>query len=209
VDFLKEELSQQREHTNKNSQNSSKPPSSDGPEVKRQKKAASGRFAGGQPGHIGKTRVAAPPERIDQYVDCLLQEACPHCGETEVVSKGFRSSHQVWEIPEIRPHVTEYQIESCRCKRCHRQRSASLPPGCDKSILGPRTQTLLSLLTGCFRLSRRNTEVFLREVCSLDISLGTVSNSEKKVSLALRPQHQAILQKARQSDVVYIDETGC
>src|SRR5215218_1346862 len=62
-----------------NSSNSSKPPSSDGPSVVRQKKKLTGKKRGGQPGHPGHHRQQIPAERVEQVVE-HWPESCEHCG---------------------------------------------------------------------------------------------------------------------------------
>ena len=52
----------------RNSTNSSKPPSSDGPKVERPKRTPTGRRRGGQPGHEGSTRALV--EDPDEFVVC-------------------------------------------------------------------------------------------------------------------------------------------
>lgn len=53
-----------------NSRNSSRPPSSDAPWVKRKSpKKESGRKAGGQRGHAGHSREPVPPEEVDETID--------------------------------------------------------------------------------------------------------------------------------------------
>ncbi|MDB4951625.1 MAG: Mobile element protein [Gemmatimonadetes bacterium] len=64
-----------------NSQNSSRPPSSDPPGVKRRKKKPTGRKPGGQPGHRGHHRKLLEPERVDEVVE-HWPAACRHCGES-------------------------------------------------------------------------------------------------------------------------------
>src|SRR5215468_4928472 len=62
---LQKQLRVLRERLSQNSQNSSKPPSSDGPHVKRKPpKAPSGRKPGGQPGHPGHRRTLIPVEQV-------------------------------------------------------------------------------------------------------------------------------------------------
>jgi len=52
ITALEREVAELKEHVRRNSQNSSKPPSSDGPHGKRRPpKEPSGRKPGGQPGH--------------------------------------------------------------------------------------------------------------------------------------------------------------
>src|SRR5260370_27394753 len=76
---LSERLARVEERVGRNSRNSSKPPSSDGPHVKpRPKRASSGRQAGGQVGHEGHGRALLPETQVDQILD-VRPEACSHC----------------------------------------------------------------------------------------------------------------------------------
>ena len=63
---LEAEVRELTARLNQNSQNSSKPPSSDGPHVKRKPpKPPSGRKPGGQPGHPPHQRALVPVEKVD------------------------------------------------------------------------------------------------------------------------------------------------
>jgi len=65
----------------KDSSNSSKPPSSDGPAAGKRvhpQRKKSRRKPGGQPGHRGTHRALVPPERVDRVV-VVAPEACEHC----------------------------------------------------------------------------------------------------------------------------------
>jgi len=64
---LEREVAEVREQLRRNSQNSSKPPSSDGPHVKRKPpKEPSGRKPGGQPGHPVHRRTLMPVEQVSE-----------------------------------------------------------------------------------------------------------------------------------------------
>src|SRR4051812_31950019 len=64
---------------NQNSTNSSRPPSSDPPSVKRRPpKPSVGRRRGGQPGHERQARPLLPPERTE----VLKPAQCRRCGHT-------------------------------------------------------------------------------------------------------------------------------
>src|SRR3954465_13583271 len=68
---LEQRIADLEEKLNKNSTNSSRPPSSDRPSVKRRPPApASGRKRGGQPGHHRSPPPLGPPERPRGAIDC-------------------------------------------------------------------------------------------------------------------------------------------
>ena len=90
--LLKEQLERQaalieelRERLGLNSDNSSKPPSSDGPDApKREPKGRrnkKGRKQGAQPGHEGHSRELAPEDKVSKFVD-VFPESCGSCGGT-------------------------------------------------------------------------------------------------------------------------------
>ncbi len=69
VSTLQAEVEKLRERVNKNSQNSSKPPSSDPPQKRTYPKPEpSGRKKGAQPGHSGKGRKLKPAEQVSRVV---------------------------------------------------------------------------------------------------------------------------------------------
>ena len=64
---------------NRNSRNSSLPPSQDPPSApSRPQQAASGRRPGGQPGHAGKNRPLLPLARVDDVIE-HWPERCQAC----------------------------------------------------------------------------------------------------------------------------------
>ena len=80
VDDLKAEIAELRERLGQNSDNSSRPPSSDPPSYKRKPpRETKGRKPGGQPGHQGSARQLLPAEKVDHFVE-LKPAACSGCG---------------------------------------------------------------------------------------------------------------------------------
>ena len=80
LESLRAEVAELRERLGQNSSNSSRPPSSDPPSVRRQAKGeATGRKRGGQPGHQGHGRRLLPPEQVDHLID-LRPVSCEQCG---------------------------------------------------------------------------------------------------------------------------------
>ena len=66
--------------------------------------------------------------------------------------------HQVQEIPEIKPHVTEYQHNAVTCPACHKATRAKLPTGVPESGYGARAMAIVANFHGQLRLSMSQTE---------------------------------------------------
>ena len=103
---------------NLNSQNSSKPPSTDQKKTNKNRslRKNSGRKPGGQPGHKGKTleKVDNPDEVIPHR-----PEVCLHCQtKLEGAEINGYSARQVFEIPEPKIIVTEHRAFSVTCPCC-------------------------------------------------------------------------------------------
>lgn len=128
---LQEEVRQLREQRNRNSGNSSRPPSSDLPWHQWPRKPPTGKKPGGQKGHPGQCRRLEPPSKVDNVV-VVTPPACGHCGADFSTVLPRRPKYRRWqvaELPPIRPEVTEYQLHARRCTQCHRRTWAELPPG--------------------------------------------------------------------------------
>ena len=103
VAVLKEQLQQ-------NSQNSSRPPSTDGPAVKRAPTApAAGRKRGAQPGHGRSERAVVPLEEVKEVLPCKPLW-CRRCGAAVHGSDAQPLRHQVFEVPPVAVEVSEDQL---------------------------------------------------------------------------------------------------
>jgi transposase len=119
---LKARLEEIEKMLRRNSTNSSAPPSSDGPNVQRPKKPPTGKKRGAQPGQKGTARLLLPPNEVDHVVEHAIEGACG-CGCSTVrLRKPER--RQVFELPEMKPVVTEHQLQRGWCSRCNRRPDA-------------------------------------------------------------------------------------
>jgi len=115
---LQMEIERLQERVGKNSQNSSKPPSSDPPDMKaKPPRDQKGRKAGGQPGHRGKGRKHKPLECVD-WVIIQKPTECKECGALLMGEDVQPRRHQVVELPRVKPEVTEYQLHTLACLAC-------------------------------------------------------------------------------------------
>src|SRR5271154_5773445 len=113
----------------KTPKNSSLPPRTQHPHAKpAPRKEKSDKKPGGQPGHAKYQRALIPSEQCIQVVP-LVPETCRRCGEPLAGSDPDPLRHQVWEIPEIKPLVTEYQRHRLTCPHCSTSTCGQLPAG--------------------------------------------------------------------------------
>jgi len=209
VTRLQQQVKDLTEERNRNSGNSSRPPSSDPPWRQRPKKPASGKKRGGQQGHAGAYRRLQPESAVDHLVVCTPTD-CEHCGarlpERAPRRRKIRR-FQVLELPPSRPELTEYQQEARRCPSCGRRTWGPLPPGITRCV-GPRVQAVAALLAGACRLPRRQTQAVLEDLFGVRLSLGTLCALEADTARALAAPYAELASEVPRAAVLGIDETG-
>jgi transposase len=191
-----------------NSTNSSKPPSSDGPQVVKPKKPKSRRSAGGQKGHEGHKRDLLPVEEMDHVHD-HYPDACAECAAL-LDSKICKETsdpvrRQKFELPEFKPIATEDRYHELECPNGHRTRAA-IPE--DASQFGPRVHAAIAYLISVHRVGRRGIVEIMNTLFGLDMSLGSVTNCINRVSPELEPLAEEARQTLPESVNLNIDETG-
>ena len=194
------------------SRNSGRPPSSDGPGTRKgnpstesKKSKSKGRTRGGQKGHKGHRRELLPVEAVDHVVD-LYPPACDNCeAALPKVEDPRPMRHQVTELPEPKPEVTELRCHAVECACGHRTR-ASLD-GIADSAFGPRLSAIIAMLTGVYHLSRRATQRVAKEVLGVEISLGAISAVERRVGDALESPVDEAWEEVRSAKVKHTDGT--
>jgi transposase len=197
-----------RARLGQNSTNSSQPPSSDAPDVERATaKAPSGRKPGGQPGHPKHERTLAPPERVDERV-VIRPEECGNCGRALRGDDPAPERRQVIELPEVRAHVTEYEVHRLVCEHCQHATQGELPPQAPPRGFGARFVSVVGLLTGKFHLSKRLTQQLVADIFGVNVSLGSIANMEQEASEALRQPVEQVHQHVQQQNAAHADETG-
>jgi transposase len=210
---LKREIAQLQ----KNSTNSSKPPSSDNVRDKNAKPKTGNsdnekrRKPGGQPGHKGSKRELIPVEEVNGLIHYYPEEcescgkALPQDGRATEVGEPFR--WQVADIEPIKPFITEHQGHTTLCG-CGCQSSATLPSEVVKSNFGPRLASIMAYLAAVLHVSRRGTREFCETLLNVNIALGSVQNLLEDTSQALEPIDKELKETLPERAIINSDETG-
>jgi transposase len=201
---LRQQVADLTARLGQNSQNSSRPPSSDAPAVKRPPpRESSGRRRGAQPGHEPHHRPLLPPdEEIPRK-----PTACRRCGAALAGADPQPLRHQVIELPPIKPLVTEYQLHRLVCSRCGTSTCAALPDGVPTGQQGPRLQAVLAVLTGAYRLSKDQAETLCGDLFAIPVCPGTICNLEQETTAALQPVVEPLRAYVK-TQHANVDETG-
>jgi len=192
---------------NQTSQNSSKPPSSDPPSAPpRPQKVPHGRNRGGQVGHQGSTRERREP---DEIIECRPTE-CPACHSALPLDLPDAQDvvvTQVWELPLLRPIVTDYHQHSVCCPSCAARVTAPAPPDASSGY-GVRATALCAHLHGSYHLSFRAIADLLSDSAELPIGLSSVVSCCGRLSTARAPIDAALHTALQTETVVNVDETS-
>ena len=195
----------------KTSKTSSKPPSSDmvkPPKAPQAPSVFGSRTAGGQPGHPKHERAAFPPEELTTIHTYTLS-SCPQCGGPLRAAEQAPKVIQQVEIEEVPIRIEEHRGLAFWCASCQRVHYAPLPPTVTKGgLCGPRLTALVAYMKGACHASFSTIRKFLRDVVKMPVSRGYLRKLIAKMSDALEPAFDELLQALPEQDVLNIDETG-
>jgi transposase len=206
-----ERIAELERRLNRNSRNSSLPPSLDPSAAPERRPApSSGRKAGAQPGHPGHGRHLAPLAALDAVIEHWPTRCA--CGHRFSVAErrpiGQPARHQVVELPAIAVILSEHRLQRLRCPDCGAVTRAALPPDVPPGAFGPRLQAAVATLAVRNRVSRRDATELLRELFGAQLSSGSVEAIVSRVSAALEEPYEELLGHIRAAPALNIDETG-
>ena len=113
----------------------------------------------------------------------------------------------MWELPEIKPQVTEYQRHRLECPCCGETTCAELPPGVPQGQSGPRLMAFTALLMAYYRQSKRRTAEFLDTLLGQPCSAALAVKMQTQVTAAARPAYEELAAKLPTEEHVNGDET--
>ena len=201
-----------RRRLDKNSSNSSKPPSSDGPgkppRIAGSLRGKSGKASGGQPGHKGDTlKQVEHPDHIEVWA---VHACCHCCAElTKAMVTGLQK-RQVFDLPEPRLEVTEHQAPIYQCAACGWETKAAFPEGVTSPVqYGERVKTTAVYLNVQQLIPEDRVAQTMKDLFGalLLCSASIVAWGEKKAE-ALAGVVAQITAAVAQAPVRHLDETG-
>lgn len=192
-----------------NSQNSSKPPSSDGPGQKPRPKslrARTGRPSGGQVGHEGHTlALVATPDAVTVHAPTR----CAQCGtDLAGVPVVRQERRQVVDV-QVTRRVTEHQAQTKCCPQCGAETGGAFPSVVPAPVqYGPGVQAIGVYLNQEQLVPSARTCAVLAEVFDCPVSEATLERAVASCAAHLEPVEAAIKQGVTAAAIAHFDETG-
>ena len=193
----------------KDSHNSSRPPSSDHPAIKRTRslRRPSGKRPGGQLGHPGHTRPL-----VERPSGVILHRPprCHRCQSSLLVAQVLHHERrQVIEMVPQRLRVTEHRAEVRRCQSCGARTKAEFPTEVRAAVqYGTSVQARALYLLQYQLLPYARVGEVMRDLFGCVISPGTILRQVGACSRELIETELKIKQKLRRAPVIHTDETG-
>jgi transposase len=196
-----------------NSQNSSKPPSTDSPFGKpalkpkpKSLRKKTGRKPGGQPGHSGVTLDLVDDPKHKQRHE---PGSCKGCGADLVDAPEVGiERRQVFDLPPVAIEVTEHRLVSRRCD-CGIVTCADAPAGVTAPTqYGPQVTGIAVYLHAGQFLPKERTAQTLADLFGTPISGGTIATMTRRAAHGLEGFLERVRHIIAGAPVAGFDETG-
>jgi len=206
VDQLEARIKELEAQLKQNSQNSHRPPSSDGYKKKPALARKKGGRRGGQAGHKGKTlKMVETPNDFQP----IRPEICS-CGQSlEGQPMEVLARRQVFDLPEPKLEVTEYQVYGCSCPKCHQPVRGQFPDFVAAPVqYGPRVKALSNLLYAGHHLSHQSIRELFQDMYGYKLNEATIQSASEQLHSCLEDSEKYIKERICESQVAHFDETG-
>jgi transposase len=207
---MNEENADLRRQLAKNSNNSSKPPSSDGLKkpAPRSLRGKSGKKSGGQVGHRGNTLRQMPtPDFVERH-EAARCGACQGALTAEM-AKGMER-RQIFDLPAPRLEVTEHQAAIYCCDHCRAMTTADFPDGVNAHVqYGPRLRAAAVYCNVQQLVPEDRVCQLLRDLSgATSLCAASVTNWVNGAARTLGGVVEHILGRLTEGGVRHLDETG-
>jgi transposase len=206
VEQLEAKVKELETRLNQDSNNSHRPPSSEGLRKKPALPRKKGKKQGGQTGHKGKTLdMVETPDNKEPHAPIKCS-----CGrDLTDVPKQIIERRQVFDLPQPKLEVTEHQLQSCICPDCQSLQVGQFPQSVPARVqYGAGVRSLVVLLNNSYKLSYSNIRQFFSDVFGYDLNESTQTAANAKCYEALGESELKIKEHLLASAVNHFDETG-
>lgn len=213
VESLNQTIQKLQEQLNKNSKNSSKPPSSDGlkkPPVNKDRslRQSSDKKQGAQEGHEGKyLSVTSNPDRVERHMHSTCN-TCPYratCLEHACVKE---TRHEIDTV--VKTSVTAHELILVKDCPIHGGQMQGIFPNHVKASVqyGLNLQALVIALNTVGAVSINRTHEILGSVFSIPLATGTIKNMVSRFAGSLSGTYEYICSQMTALKLIHCDETG-
>jgi len=205
---LRAEIAELRRRLGLNSENSHKPPSSDGYRKKRVRPALpkAGKPAGGQKGHKGKTlRQMEKPDKVEVH----LPGSCSVCGRSIGVEDEYQviGQRQVFDLPDPKLEVIEHRLCAVEC--CGHVQSGSYPAHVKSSVqYGPGVRALVTKLSVDHKMPLNQISTHFEDMYGYNLNSETIERALERGYELSAPLEASVKSALQDASVVHFDETG-
>jgi len=209
IQVLKAENAELRRRLEMNSQNSHKPPSSDGYRKKSVQPAlpkGEKRAPGGKAGHKGKTlRQVEKPDRVN----IQLPKECVVCGRTIEVGEPHTvvGKRQVFDLLEPKLEVSEHRLGQIEC--CGQVQCGIYPEYVTANVqYGPRVRALVTKLSVDHKMPLEQISRLFTDLYGYELNSGTIETALEQGYRLTAQLEAKVVEQLKQAQVVHFDETG-
>lgn len=159
-----------------------------------------------KPRHLQFTRQRETPTHVVDH----LPEACPDCGRT-LSGGGPGSSRQIIDLPPITVQITDHVLHDRWCGVCRKRVRAKVdfsPWVSGKRRIGHNLASWIVNLHIGARVPIRTIQSILKQLCSVHVSTGEITDLLALVANKAASTVEAIKDEVRSSKVLHADETG-
>jgi transposase len=209
IQRLKVENAELRHRLEKNSQNSHKPPSSDGyrkksvqPALRKTEKRA----PGGKAGHQGKTlRQVEKPNKVHIH----LPKECVVCGRMIMAEEKHTivGKRQVFDLPEPQLEICEHRLGQIEC--CGQVQSGKYPEYVTASVqYGPGVRALVTKLSVEHKMPLEQISSLFADLYRYELNSETIETALEQGHRLAAPLEATLVEQLKQAQVAHFDETG-
>jgi transposase len=191
---------------NRNSRNSSQPPSMDGFRRPQSLRKKGERPPGGQKGHKGQTlEMVENPDKIELHP----VQICQGCGASLEDEKPVKVEQRQVHDAEFKILVTEHRAEHKMCPYCGRLNRAEFPSDVSFPVQYGNNLKALMVYLCIYQLVPydRIRETF-SDIFGRSLSTGTLVNAVQDCHQNLSGAEEQIRELLTDADVIHVDETG-